>query len=262
MKSIVITGSTRGIGFGLAESFLDLGCAVVISGRTEEKVLGAVEKLAKRFGRERVFGFACDVSSYEQVQALWDASRQVFSKVDIWINNAGISNPLAKLWEQPEETIEEVITTNVLGTMHGAKVALGGMLSQGHGALYNLMGLGSDGRKQDGLTLYGTTKAALRYFNDALIKEASGTPVVVGAISPGMVATELVTASRYTSPQTWNSVQRVLNLLGERVETVTPWLAKRILENKKNGAEIRWLTGTRLLWRLITAPVIKRNVVS
>ncbi len=261
MKTIVITGSTRGIGYGLAEAFLELDCAVVISGRTTESVFEIVEKLSRRFDRERVYGFACDVRQYEQVQALWDAARQVYSKVDIWVNNAGVANPLGSFSEQPEELIDDVLSTNLTGAMYGAKVALHGMQPQGYGAVYTLLGLGSDGRKQAGLTLYGTTKAALRYFSEALAQETRGTGLLVGCVSPGMVVTDLVTSSRYSDAHTWERVKRVLNLLGDRVETVSPWLAKRMLQNKKNGARIQWLTTSRLLWRVLTSPIIRRKIV-
>ncbi len=261
MKIIVITGSTRGIGYGLAEAFLDLGCSVVISGRNNDRVTEAVDKLARRFDRERVFGCTCDVCQYEQVQALWDSARQVFSKVDIWVNNAGIANPLGSLLEQSDETIREIVNTNLVGAMYGAKVALYGMQPQGYGAVYNLLGLGSDGRTQNGLLVYGTTKAALGYFTDALAQEVRGTGLLVGGVSPGMVVTDMVTSSRYTDAHTWERVKRVLNLLGDRVETVSPWLAKKMLKNKKNGAQIHWLTKTRLLWRVLTSPIIRRGVV-
>ena len=62
MKVVVITGSTRGIGNGLADAFLDLGCSVVISGRTEEGVARAVETLVVRYDSERVWGYPCDVT--------------------------------------------------------------------------------------------------------------------------------------------------------------------------------------------------------
>jgi NAD(P)-dependent dehydrogenase (short-subunit alcohol dehydrogenase family) len=64
-----------------------------------------------------------------------------------------------------------LVRTNVLGAMYGARVALRGMLEQGYGALYNLEGLGSSGNWMKGLTLYGSSKAALRYLTDAWARE-------------------------------------------------------------------------------------------
>lgn len=75
MKTVVITGSTRGIGHGLADAFLSLGCAVVVSGRTEEGVATAVETLASKHGQNNLIGIPCDVIDETQLQALWDTAR-------------------------------------------------------------------------------------------------------------------------------------------------------------------------------------------
>ncbi len=68
MKTIVITGSTRGIGYGVAEACLARGCNVVISGRTTEAVEAAVEKLAQQYPVERILGQPCDTTNYKQIQ--------------------------------------------------------------------------------------------------------------------------------------------------------------------------------------------------
>jgi len=261
MRVIVITGSTRGIGYGLAVALLERGCAVMLNGRNPQRVDEVVRQLAGRYTPERVFGQAGDVTDFGQVQALWDAAYQHYGKIDVWINNAGQASSQAAAWELPADVLASVVDTNVVGTLYGSKVAMQGMLSQGYGMIYLMLGFGSDGRMLAGLTLYGTTKAAVRYFFDALVKEVEGTPVKVGALSPGMLATDLVTSSRKTNPENWERVKRALNLLGDRAETVVPWLAERILAQQPNGAEIRWLTGRKLMWRLASAPFHKRHVV-
>ena len=103
MKTVVITGSTRGLGYGLADSFLALGCAVVVSGRTPAGVEKAVAELSAKHEADRVFGHPCDVTDFEQVQALWDTAKAHFDKIDIWINNAGIGNSQMNFWELPAE---------------------------------------------------------------------------------------------------------------------------------------------------------------
>jgi len=160
MKSIVITGSTRGIGFGLAESFLALDCAVVVSGRTAEGVAAAVDKLGAKHAESRIHGWPCEITDFTQVQALWDAAMDRFGKVDIWINNAGIGHRQGPVWEESPEIVKAVVDTNLTGTIYGAIVASRGMLQQGHGSLYNMHGAGSDGRRVHGLSLYGTSKRA------------------------------------------------------------------------------------------------------
>jgi short-subunit dehydrogenase len=260
MKTIVITGSTRGIGYGLADAFLARDCSVTVSGRAQEDVERTVAKLESRHDSSRVFGHACDVTQFEQVQALWDAAKAHSGQVDIWINNAGISHPQMDFCDHPSERIKAVVDTNLIGAMNGAKVALAGMLEQGFGAIYNMEGLGSDGRKMDGLTLYGCTKYGLRYLTDALVQEAKGTPVIVGALRPGMVMTDLVTRQFDDRPEEWERAKRIFNIIADRTETVTPWMVDKILANTKTGVRINWMTGGRMILRFLTAPFRKRNV--
>src|SRR5690606_19483687 len=111
MKTIVITGSTRGIGFALAREFLKKGWKVVISGRSDTSVRNSVANLEVGFPNDQVAGFACDVTQYDQIQALWELSKTRFGDIDIWINNAGISNEQAHSWEIPVEEIRSVVET-------------------------------------------------------------------------------------------------------------------------------------------------------
>ncbi|UCG23287.1 MAG: SDR family oxidoreductase [Chloroflexota bacterium] len=254
MKVVVITGSTRGIGFGLADSFLEMGCSVVISGRTRAGVESATTVLQDRHETELILGWACDVAEPAQVQDLWTKSIKRFERVDIWINNAGIASPLREFWEVAPEETSSVVATNLLGSMFGARVAIQGMLSQGYGALYNMEGMGSTGRKREGMTAYGTTKAAIRYFTDALILETQNTPIVVGSLSPGMVPTDLVIEQFAGQPELWQQSKRALGVIMDDVATVTPWLARKVLENDKHGARIAWLTRRKLAGRFVSAP--------
>jgi short-subunit dehydrogenase len=144
--------------------------------------------------------------------------------------------------------------------MHGSIVAIKGMQEQGFGAIYNMEGLGSDGRIIKGMALYGTSKSALSYLTKAMSKETQDTPVLVGGIRPGMVATKLITEQYEGHPEEWERVKRVFNILSDRVETVTPWLAKKILTNNKNGVTISWLSKSKLMRRFLTAPFHKRHV--
>jgi NAD(P)-dependent dehydrogenase (short-subunit alcohol dehydrogenase family) len=259
-KNVVITGSTRGIGYGLADAFLDLGCAVTISGRTSASVEGAVSNLSTKHDAERILGQVCDVTQIEQVQNLWDATVAHFGQVDIWINNAGMNHPRREFWKNSPERIQAVVNTNLTGAMYGSQVALRGMLDQGFGGLYIMQGLGSDGRYVEGMTLYSSTKYALRYLTDALAAEMQGTPVLVGALSPGMVLTDMLTSEEVRSEEDWEATKRIFNILADRVEDVTPWMARQILDNNRNGMRIKWLTRGKIMGRFLTAPFRKRDL--
>jgi len=260
MKAIVITGSTRGIGNGLADAFLNLDCAVTISGRNPADVKVAVDRLAAKYDAERVFGHACDVTDYDQVLALWQASQDHWGQIDFWINNAGIAHPQMAFPDHSPEEIHAVVQTNLVGVMFGSTVALRGMRRQGFGSLYNMEGLGSDGRMVEGLTLYGCTKYGLRYLTDALAQEVQGTPVRVGALSPGMVVTDLLTKQYKDRPEEWEQAKRIFNILADHVDTVAPWLAQQALTNQKNGVRIKWLTRRKSMGRFLTAPFHKRKL--
>ena len=261
-KHILITGSTRGIGYGLAKSFLSHGCAVTVSGRSKEAVNKAVADLSSRYEAELVFGQACDVTVPEQVLSLWERSVEQFGKVDIWVNNAGTSGERGLVWELPANEVQIPITTNVLGTVYGAQVAMKGMLAQGFGAIYNMEGMGSDGRKHAGLTMYGTSKYAIHYFTEGLALEAKDTPVIIGALRPGMVITEMITDRYKDRPEEWERAKKIFNIIADRVENVTPWLAAKILANQKNGVILAYSSTWKLLWKFISQPIYKRNLFS
>lgn len=259
MKTVVITGSTRGIGYGLAQSLLARGCQVMVSGRRQQSVDDAVAKLGAQFTRERVCGKVCDITNYRQVQSLWEAATARFGKVDIWLNNAAGNSIEQDFWEHENDVIETLIQTNIIGTMYGCKVAIRGMLQQGYGHVYTFRGWGSGGEMRPGSSLYGTSKAATAYFTKTLVRELKTTPVKLSSISPGMVMTDLLVQS--FRPEREAQIRTFVNILGDNVETVTPWLAKRILANNKHGAQINWLKPHQIVGRLLIAPFRQRDVV-
>jgi NAD(P)-dependent dehydrogenase (short-subunit alcohol dehydrogenase family) len=259
-RRIVITGSTRGIGFGLADAFLNRGCAVIVSGRDQQGVDAAVEALSQKHRRDQVCGQPCDVTKLDDVERLWEEARSALGAVDIWINNAGIGHAVLPLWELPPGRMKAVVDTNVVGALYGARVAIAGMLAQGHGQLYNMEGFGSSGRTRLGLSVYGASKASVTYLTRALVEETKDTPVQVGGISPGMVMTDLLLDQLRDDPETMDQARGIFNILANRVEEITPWIADRVLANDKHGAHIVYLTTPRIIWRFLTSPFRRRDV--
>jgi len=257
---VVITGGARGIGFGLALEFLKRGAAVMISSRGVQSLDAGLERLRTASGSVRVYGQLCEVSDPIQVQHLWDVSLRQFGKVDIWINNAGLGQAQCPLDQLPDETIDSICATNITGALYGCKTALAGMKQQKQGAIYNMEGLGSSGGLIVGMTVYGASKRALAYITDSLAKEAKGSSVLVGALRPGMTATDLITAEYRDRPDEWNKVRKIFNILSDTVETIAPWLVEHMLTNKKNGVRFTWLTGAKAAWRFMSSPFVKRQI--
>ncbi|MBN2106063.1 MAG: SDR family oxidoreductase [Deltaproteobacteria bacterium] len=242
MKTIVITGSTRGIGHGMTVEFLKRKCRVMLSGRSQELVEAEVGRLAADYGKDTVAGLACEVTSPDQLQALWDGAVAAFGTVDIWINNAGVTHPTRNVAELKPAEMKSVIDTNVTGLVYATQVALKGMTALGGGFIYNMEGHGSHDEFIAGLSVYGTTKRAVTYFTSSLQLELEGTGVNACLLSPGIVLTDFILDElRKLPPERLEITKIVYNCLADTVETVTPWLAENILANKDGGATIAWL---------------------
>lgn len=160
---IVITGSTRGIGYGLADAFLANGRRVVITGRNPAE---ATQQLSAKHSAERVESVICDVRKRDDVETLWNDAVKRFGRVDVWINNAGALTTHVPFLQQSAASVEDVVVTNLLGTVVGTHVAVTRMAAQGSGRIFNVGGFGADGRMmRTGLAVYGSTKCGVRYFN-------------------------------------------------------------------------------------------------
>ena len=260
MKNVVITGSTRGIGRGLAEEFLKRNCKVIITGRKQEQVDARVAEFADRYGADNVAGTACEVTSHDDLAALWQFAVDNSETVDIWINNAGMGIARALLADQSATDITRIVDVNLAGLLLANKVALHGMNQQGHGQIWNMEGFGSTGQTAPGMAAYGATKAAVNYVNKALQKEVKGSNVQVCTLSPGIVVTDLLVGDYDFASEEWQKARKILNILGDKVETVTPWLVEKILATDKSGAKVRWLTNGKAFRRFMTAGFNRRDL--
>lgn len=266
MKNIVITGSSTGIGLGLARELLKRGCRVMLTSFAKNELEAAHRKLSTEFGSDKVIAHPCDVSNFDDVRGLWNAAREKFGSIDIWINNAGVSNSTAPVWAVDPAEMKTVVNTNIVGTLYGFRVAMQGMLEQGAGHIYNFYGHGSwDEFAPPGLTVYGTTKRAVRYLTEALIIETKGTPVRVGWMMPGLVMTDFVkkVVSAVPKGPAREQVKKMISVIADTVETVTPWLADELLKNVEkgsHGAELNYMPPEKVEARKKDPVYLKRDL--
>lgn len=253
MSTIVITGGTRGIGLGMARALLAQGHRVSVCGSDPERVEQTRAELP-----DTAMVSTADVTDRVQLRRLWDTTADRFGPAEIWINNAGISHDRKPLWQLPADTANRVVDTNLLGVLHGSAVAIEAMAEAGGGHIWNMEGLGSDGRAVAGLATYGASKRAVTYLTTALTKEVpSG--VSIGLLSPGMVVTDLLTHG-YADPDELAKARKVFNILADPVDTVAPWLAERAVSQRGNGAHVRWLTTPKVIGRFALAPFRRRDL--
>lgn len=262
MKTVVITGSARGLGFNMARFFRENSFNVVISDLNEENLIKAKEELDKIESKGKVLYKTCNVSKLDELEELMKYSVLEFQKVDIWINNAGVNQPQKAVWELNQNEIDTLIDVDLKGTIYGSKVAMEEMSKNKSGAIYNIEGYGSNDAHMLGLNMYGTSKRAVTYFTESLAKEAEekNTGVIVGKLSPGIMITEFTTHSLGNDSITLSDkTKKVYNILGDTPETVGKFLVENMIKNTKNNVKINWLTNKKALVRFLTAGFNKRN---
>lgn len=188
-KVAVITGSTRGLGLAIAGAYAAEGAAVVIAGRTQATVDAVVAEFVA--GGAAAAGLACDVGDLQQVAALGAFAVERFGRIDIWVNNAGLSAPYGPTVAIGPEAFRRVVDTNIGGVYNGSIVALGHMLPNRRGKLINLLGRSrKKGVKYQ--NAYSASKAWVSSFTSALAAEHKDSGIDIFAFNPGLVDTDML----------------------------------------------------------------------
>ena len=263
MKTVVITGSARGLGFELAKEFRRNNYNVVLSDVLEEKLNESKRKLEENVdGKGKVLAVVCDVTKEEDLQNLMDKTIDSFGGVDVWVNNAGVNQMMVPIWEVESSSINRLIDIDLKSAIIGSKIAMKQMIKQGYGQIYGIEGHGSNDNVILGLSIYGTSKRGLTYFFKALAKEVEikNLPIKVGVLSPGIMITDFLTHSmgddEFNLP---DNVKKVYNILGDYPDVIAKFLVSKIIVNTKNNVKFNWLTNKKAAFRFITSGFNKRN---
>lgn len=262
-RNVVITGSTRGLGKALAREFLLSGDRVIIASRSPESVNTTLEELrdnlkegvelagskgTRKFAHAKVEGIACDVCNPDDVRRLANFAVNELGRIDIWINNAGMNKGFRPLLQFTDEEINQIVSTNLVGSIICTREAMQIMQSQDKGGhIFNMDGAGSGGSSTPLTAVYGSTKCGLRQLQASLLKECKRTNVGVHTASPGMVLTDLL-----LSGSTLKNKQ-MFNIICELPETVARTLVPRMRVVKGSGRAINYLTPPRILLALVSA---------
>lgn len=263
MKTVVITGSARGLGLEMAKVFRKNSLNVVISDLNEEKLNVAKLELEKIESSSEIKTCVCNVTNSNDITNLIEFTKKECGHIDIWINNAGVNQPDKAIWELSESDINLVLDVDLKGAIMGSKLAMEAMIKQKNGAIYNVEGYGSNDAKMLGLSIYGTSKRAITYFTESLAKESEekNTGVIIGRLSPGIMITDFITNAlgdqgKIDLPE---KTKKVYNILGDYPDVVANFLVEQMLKNTKNNAHIEWLTNKKAAWRFMTAGFNKRD---
>jgi len=268
--NVVITGSTKGVGYALAEKFLEAGDSVVICSNEPQEVHDeVVSELASRFGAEKVKGTPCDVGSGEDFDNLVAYTQKELGDIDIWINNAGGNlYRYGPLFEMDDRIIQATVDVNLVGTLLGSKRAINAMRNQKNGGhIFNMLGQGQDGAPTANVTVYGCCKRGLEQLNKSLRKEldvAKIENVGVHLMSPGIVKTDLLMADQ--TIQSDKVKKFIINCLAEPAPDVAEQLVKgaRVVPIKfekegLDGQKVPFLTPDKVLGKFAARVFTGKN---
>ncbi len=185
-KVAIITGGTRGIGRGIVTKFVAEGAKVVFTYRSSD---AEAQALVQELGIDHVVALKSDASKMEQAQALIDQTVKHYGRIDILINNAGITKDNLML-RMTEEQWDEVIEVNLKSVFTLTKSVLKTMLKQRSGSIINMSSVvGVFGNA--GQANYAASKAGIIGFTKSIAKEVGSRNIRCNAIAPGFIQTEM-----------------------------------------------------------------------
>ncbi len=187
-KTVIITGASRGIGEAAARHMAGLGARVVLAARSRGDITRIAAEITAAGGT--AMAQPCDVASYADVSALFDATLAAYDRIDILINNAGLIEPIARLADSDPEAWSRVFDVNLKGVYHGLRLAIPLMQAQGGGTILNISSGAATGALE-GWSHYCSSKAAALSLTRCADKEYRAAGVRVIGLSPGTVATEM-----------------------------------------------------------------------
>jgi len=189
-KTAIVTGASRGIGKALACAAASLGINLTIAARQEGPLKETADEIAKKYN-VKALPVACDVTKLQDLENLVNSAKNEFGKIDILINNAGVSSqyPFEK---QPFEDFERLAHTNYLGYVYLIRLVINDMIKNKSGAIINMV---SGSTLCDPLPrnflVYGSLKVGLRAFSKGLFWEMRDHGIKITSILPGVTDTDL-----------------------------------------------------------------------
>lgn len=216
-KNVLITGSTSGIGFGVAKAFAKNNCNLVINGLGEEAQINrAIQELTELTDGKVVFHGA-DLTKTDQIKDLMSFAQSELGNVEILVNNAGIQH-ISSVEDFPEQKWDDIISINLSSVFHTVRHALPTMKSANWGRIINIASVhGQVGSTNK--SAYVTAKHGVVGFTKVTALETAEFNITANSICPGWVRTELV--------------EKQINLRADNLGLDTSEAARSLLEEKQ-----------------------------
>ncbi len=216
-KVVVITGGSAGIGRAVSFAFSKEGCKVAVCGRNKDKL----NKLKKDFGDSSLFIKSVDVAYVGQIKSFAEDVQRAFGRIDIWVNNAGISDPMP-FTNTSEEAFDRLININLKSVFYSCMISSEIMKKTGGGVIINTSSFASV-IPTAGKALYGATKAAVNSLTRSLAAELAADNIRVVSVIPGYIQTDM-TRENIANNKDWLISNITANRLGKPEDMVGAYL--------------------------------------
>ncbi|MFA7361120.1 MAG: SDR family NAD(P)-dependent oxidoreductase [Candidatus Kapaibacterium sp.] len=225
-KVVFITGATSGIGKACAEHFAWLGANLLICGRRAERLEKTANEIHKKY-KVKVFAFELDVRNFEDVKEAIDILPKEWKKIEVLVNNAGLSRGLNKIQEGILSDWEEMIDTNVKGLLYVTKCVLPLMLKNKRGHIINIGSIA--GREiYPGGNVYCASKSAVDFITKGMRVDLIDKGIKVSTVDPGLVNTEFSLVRYHGDKDRAKSTYKGLKpLTGKDIAEVVVFVATR-----------------------------------
>lgn len=232
----VITGASRGLGAGMAEHFAGEGVRLGLCSRGAPALADS----------EAVLGAQLDVSDGAAVEAFAQAVIARFGRIDLWINNAGILDPIAPLRDIGSAQFARQLTVNVLGVVHGTQSFVRHVRGrQGGGVLVNISS-GAARKPYSGWSAYCATKAAVDRLTECVAIEEADAGLRAHAVAPGVIDTDMQRAIRATSEERFPLRDKFVQMKRDESFSSPAWVARHLLDLAFGPDPGRWAVLERL----------------
>ena len=187
-KTALITGSSQGIGYALANGLAEAGSDIILNGRNIKKLKQSAVSINTK---QMIFQLCFDVTDYEQVKQSIDKFEQEIRPIDILINNAGITGKNATVWDYPLDEWEKVLNINLHSTFYCCKAIAPHMIKNNYGRIVNIASIsGKEGNAN--ASAYSTAKAGVIGLTKSLGKELADKNIAVNAVTPTTANTRIL----------------------------------------------------------------------
>jgi NAD(P)-dependent dehydrogenase (short-subunit alcohol dehydrogenase family) len=219
-RVVTITGASRGLGEGMARRCLDLGISVALCARS----------LPPFDDSDRCLSRSVDVTDGDAVQRFCTEAAERFGHIDLWINNAGVLEPIGPLRDNDPAAWQQHLAVNVLGVFHGSQAYARHLHDTRHhdGVLVNISS-GAARSAYAGWSAYCAAKAAVDRMSECLALEEGAHGLRVHAVAPGIIDTDMQSLIRASSPEQFPMVHKFLDLKKNERFSTPEFVADQIL---------------------------------